>query len=644
MTLLTAILVSFLNLTVPSDLLKAQKELYEAFETSSIDSVMKIPGSEIENLLLEAEKNNVFRVFVLEENSEKKADSMASNNLFLHFYFFQLAKTDQVKDEELQWIRDILASKGLRGSKHLGSYFYKISLQEASEEQQLVLLNLSRSFDQDEDVAKKIITILWKKRRFSELFPEILSYLYMLKNPWRLIQFVSSPLYFLAVFFLFFGFYIIICAFFKNAAYIWHAIYHFSRKFLRLELSSKFSSSLILASFFILAGKPFYLGSLLFGLSFPLMKKKEKVILTFTGIGAFLLSILSVEISATLRGYAVHSDEMAVYERIHCFEGGGNPSPGDSASAEEVFANAILCRRDRDFNSAQELYSRIADSFPREMILNNRGCLFFDMGLKDSAYQCFQSAWRIDSFEPAINYNLYVYHLKNFQRESSEYFKTTLERISPDFLEEKSFGRLSLLPTSEFLTVDIIPEIKPRYSELMSQKPVYDTKYSAFFVPGLKKTVFWILIFLALGFFLNFLAFRKISIEFCSLCGMPVCNLCKRNHKGTVLCSTCIARIEKLGKLADEKQLVNEISESLQNKRKKLFFAYSMLLPGFFHNLKGKGFRFDFAVLTALIVTLFYVIFVKSNGFEGSKPVIFIGAFALIYILFGLSSYLISKE
>ncbi|MBN2363377.1 hypothetical protein JXL83_04515 [candidate division WOR-3 bacterium] len=646
MALITFLVISVFSSAVPADLLKAQIEIYEAFQTSSIDSILRIPEEKLETILSGAHEDNAFRIFVLSDDREslKKADSIASNNLFFHFYFFMLSDNDSVKEEELQWISDILSSKGMKGSKHLSGYFYLKAGQSVSEDEKLRFLNLSRSFAENQAVSREIMSIYWKKKQFSKLVSEVIAYFSLLRKPYNALDFIQTPLYAFAVFLLAFGFYIIICAFFKNAVYIWHSIYHLSKKFLRLDLSSKFSSSLILSSFFILASKPFYLGSFLFGISFSMLGKKEKITMTAAGLGAFILSLLSVEISAALRGFSLNSPGRSIYEKILFLEGGGNPYPEEGAAEEEVFASAVLCRRDKDFRSALELYSRAAPAMPKQIILNNRGCVFFDMGIRDSAYNCFQSAWRIDSTDPEINYNLYVYYLKTFQKDKSELFKLNLEKLSPGFLEEKSFGMLSLLPTSEFLTIEIIPQKMLVPSRIFSQGSVYDNRFSAVFGTRLRKTALMMSVFLMAGLFFNFVAFRKITVEFCDLCGAPVCNLCKRSQKGTLLCSGCISRVEKLGKLADEKGIVNEISESLKNKRKRLYFAYSMLLPGFVHNIKGKGFRFDFAAVTAGIVTLFTVYYVNAKGMSGFLLILSLAVFASVYVLFGLFSYLISRN
>lgn len=633
---------SIIGSVVPSDLLQAQKELYEAFRTSSIDSVLNISDDNTQRILNEAPEENPFKVFAL-RSDYKKADSLASNNFFIHFYFYVLAEDDSVKKEEMQWMLDIMASKGLSGSKHASAYFYSKSLQTADVGEKLVFLNLSREMKNDPAVSREIISSYWSKRFFSKTFSEIIRYISLLKKPFNALEFVQTPLYVAAIFFLVFGFYVLICAFFKNAIYIWHSVYHLSKKFLYLDLSSKFSSSLILSSFFILAGKPFFLGALIYGLSLPLLGKKEKFSLTVAGIGALLLSMIAVETSAALRAYTTLSPQRSVYENILYLEGGGNPAPDDGASDAEVFTSALLCRRDKDFKSALSLYSRIESSLPKHVVFNNRGCLFFDVGMKDSAFYYFQNAWRNDSMSPEINYNLYVYHLKTFQKEKSAYFKTKLENVSPGFLEEKSFGMLSLLPTSEFLTLDIVPHDLLKPAGILSHGSIYDERFSFFFGYSLKKTLFIMVFFAGLGFLLNFAAFRKISVEICSICGAPVCNLCKRSQKGTLLCSVCLSRVEKLGKLADEKSIISEISESLSKRRKRFYFAYSMLLPGFVHNIRGKGFRFDFAAVTSVIITLFVFYSVRAGEKSAVSFAPSFIVFAAVYMLFGLFSYFASR-
>ncbi len=634
---------SFIGSVVPSDLLLAQKELYEAFETSSIDSVLKIPDSRTHSILDGAAEENPFKVFVLGLDN-KKADSLASNNFFIHFYFYILAEDDSVKEEEMQWMSDIIASKGLVGSKHASAYFYSKALQSADDGEKLIFLNLSREMKDDPAVSREIISMYWNKKLFSKTFTEIIRYIPLLKKPFNALESSQTPLYVAAIFFLVFGFYVLICAFFKNAIYIWHSIYHLSKKFLKLDLSSKFSSSLIMSSFFILVGKPFFLGALIYGLALPLLGKKEKFSLTTAGIGVLLLSMIAVEFSAALRAYTTLSPQRSVFENILYLEGGGNPDPDDEASDAEIFASALLCRRDKDFKSALALYSRIESSLSKHVLFNNRGCLFFDIGMRDSAFYYFQTAWRNDSMSPEINYNLYIYHLKTFQKEKSAYFKTKLENASPGFLEEKSFGMLSLLPTSEFLTLDIVPHNLLKPAGILSHGSIYDERFSFFFGYSLKKTLLIMVFFAGLGFFLNFALFRKISVEICSICGAPVCNLCKRSQKGTLLCSVCLSRVEKLGKLADEKGIINEISESLSKRRKRFYFAYSMLLPGFVHNIRGKGFRFDFAAVTSVIVTLFVFYSMRMGEKSLTSYAAFFIVFAAVYMLFGLFSYFASRE
>ncbi|KQC14152.1 MAG: hypothetical protein APR63_15020 [Desulfuromonas sp. SDB] len=627
----------------PRDLIITHQLLRSAFNTNSIDSILKITPQDLKQISLGSSEQNPFRLFVNAETEQqyRSADSVAGNNLFIHFYFYLMSAEPGQKNEEMSWMRDIMTAKGLYGSIYLSNFFYRKAKESGQAAEIIENLNLASQFAPDNLAIKlDILKYHYSKKSVEKIINSLMDLFSVLgKNFYNKYYLIAAILYFVSILSLVMFILMSIYIYLKSLGNLYHHLFHIIMNLVTFETPAKVGAFLILISPFLLITSPIFIGALLIGISFKVISRRERLVYVILAIILVVISFTASRVQSKMINYLDHSPDIILWKNLH-FRDGGKVIFNDQQDVEDIFVQAVLLRRDKDFNSSLKLYESIKNQISQDVYYNNVGVLYFDQEIKDSAYHYFSKALEYNSESAVIHYNLYLYYLGILgQEQQAENQRRNVVSLDPTLLEQKSTGRLSFLPTDQFAAVNLEIEIT-KSGDFISYP-------SQQFNPILKKLLPWnplmvtvtLLVMFIIGSLITFILLHGRSLGKCAICSGPVCSKCFRNRKGDKICTNCAQRIEKIKDIVDENALIKEIIFQYHQKTRKYFLMLSILFPGIVHYFRTNRIRFRYVITASLLITLYLFMALGPSGLNSLWSFKYFLIFAVPYLLFGWSSF-----
>ena len=633
---------------LPVDLVENFEYFQKATENISIDSLISLSRDEQKILVFGKDISNPFCSFILAASDQeyRTADSLAGNNLFIHFYFYLITNDESVKSEEISWMKDIISAKGLKGSIYIYNYFKNKAISEQDENRKEILLKLASVFYPDDMSVKALIVQHYYSRKdFSNFFSSFFELLLLLNK--NIVNRSIALSYFL--FFIIITFLVVFCLqslyiYIKSIGKFYHILSHKVKVYLSYDVPSQISAFIIVLSPVILFISPIYIGAFLLGLSFNLISRAERnkylILSAFFLVIIYSLSVLEGKFNNFYR----NSDDVRIWEKINYSEGGGM-IPSDSSSAEEIFTEALLLRRDGKFEAALEVYNKYQDIIPQYIKNNNSGVLFLDLGKKDSAHHYFMSALNNRNDVAEIHYNLYLIYLKILGQEvNAEMERREVIKLDELLFQRRSSGRLSFLPNDEYSAFDIQMEFGSIFNVLSSTGRNLNPALNRL-LPRSPVHFFILILFLFLsGFIFNFFLLKGEVIEMCSICRNYTCRRCRRKKKGAVICSKCFNKISKVGDIVDENALEREIIYNEGDRRTKINNFLSIFFPGIKYYIKNNKIRTRYLILSSIIVALYLIFALKPDGTGNIFSLIPFIIFSCLYLLLGFLSVIFLRD